>query len=470
MKGNLKRFLALFLAAMLAVVPSATTFADGEDETEAEPASTAPEDGNYAAITGAANFGITTIIAKILEQRSEDGSDLNQSTGRIDSSTTLEDGVYTPDGFSWSGGTGKVSITCTGITVKNGQTYADIRFSSSKYGYVKADGDTYDTSHEDGGSTVTIPVELNRNNNIIGMTTAMSQAHEVTYTIYIYLAAAAGIQAVESVDPENPPRENSIISTGNLKLDDAAPVIAGMEYEDEVTPEHAEYFRIYRYEGGITLLEIDMTSDTTRDAGGSDMELSQMPVEKAGETDKISPQERTAQLYLGNVVKYLIVPENAEIPAGLEKDVIIVQRPVEKAYAACEQVIDTMEQIGMLDKIAAVGLDEKTCKNEDILSSLKDGTVVFAGTYDEPEKKVLIKSAVDMVIMPSDLLVMLPKEGDAADTGAMTPEEQYELLKELTEQMALLDIPVIVDRSMQEEEGAAQAEWITVYEALFGVL
>ena len=35
--------------------------------------------------------------------------------------------------FHSSGGTGKTKITCEGITVKDGQTYATIKFSSEQF-------------------------------------------------------------------------------------------------------------------------------------------------------------------------------------------------------------------------------------------------------------------------------------------------------------------------------------------------
>ena len=55
---------------------------------------------------------------------------LSGGTSKVDSATTLADGVYTPDGFSFSGGSGKVTISCSKITVTNGQAYATIAFSS----------------------------------------------------------------------------------------------------------------------------------------------------------------------------------------------------------------------------------------------------------------------------------------------------------------------------------------------------
>ena len=168
----------------------------------------------------------------------------------MNTSTKLADGVYSPDGFLWSGGTGKVSITCSQIRISGGQAYATIAFSSSHYQYVKANGSTYYPTSQGSSTTFEIPVELNKNNKIIGMTTAMSQAHEITYSIFVYLA---GAQAAEG---------SSVIGAGmaseSKKLDQEAPSIIGLEYEGEVELNHAQYFKIYEYEQGIKLLEIDL--------------------------------------------------------------------------------------------------------------------------------------------------------------------------------------------------------------------
>ena len=113
MKRNSKQFLALFMAVAMSVTP--VSYAYAED----------------SAVAGVEN--------------TESGQQTVEVTdGKIGAAdAALADGVYTPDKFSWSGGTGKVSISCTKITVTGGQAYATIVFSSGSYGYVKANGNTY---------------------------------------------------------------------------------------------------------------------------------------------------------------------------------------------------------------------------------------------------------------------------------------------------------------------------------------
>ena len=71
-----------------------------------------------------------------------------------------------------------------------------------------------------GGSSIfTIPVELNKNNTIIGMTTRMSVAHEISYNIFISLAAAKkGGSTSSSTGFVKADGTISTISTDNSKL------------------------------------------------------------------------------------------------------------------------------------------------------------------------------------------------------------------------------------------------------------
>lgn len=449
-------------------------------------------------------------------------SDTSGSTSHVDSGTTLKDGVYTPDRFTWSGGTGKVQITCNKVTIQNGQAYATLVFSSDHYQYVKANGNKYYTTKGGGSATAVIPVALNQNNKIIGMTDKMSVAHEIEYTIFIYLAAANGGTSANG----------TVASTNsNQKLDEKAPEIIGLEYQSETKLDYAEYFKIYHYDQGIVLLEIDMTKDTARDpekaedkkseADNSDSEKSSKKkvasvtinrsedaksadtkksdtdsksdasVEESAASDNnsTSEQDLAAELYKGNVVKYLIVPENVEIPVGLEQDMIIVKKPVDHTYAESDEILNTMKDLDLLDNVAAVGMKSKDCTVSEIADKMKakDGEknaeVAYAGTADKLKLKNLVKSEVNLALFTGDIL---PREDSEENANAskdtdkkedkdskdaketLTVEEQTEQFEELTEKLAMLGIPVLVDRSSEEKTELGKQEWIKVYGVLYG--
>ena len=362
----------------------------------------------------------------------------------------MADGTYTPDGFKWSGGTGKVQITCNEITIQNGQAFATLVFSSDHYQYVKANGNTYYTTKGSGTATAVIPVALNQNNRIIAMTDKMSVAHEIEYHIYVYLAAASGSNANES----------KVIGSGNndsKTLDEEAPEIMGLEYQSETKVEHAECFKIYHYEKGIVLLEVDMTKNTAR--------------ESEKEEDKKTSDDATAKLYQANIVKYLLVPENVNIPVGLDQDMILVNIPADRAYVASEEILKTMEQLDLLDSVAAVGSKKKDCTISEIadrMSKGKDGKsaeVVYGGSYDAPKYKTLVKQKVNLAIFPASIL---PQKESDTNKDTLTVKEQTERFNEYTEKFAMLGIPFIVDCSANEKTELAKKEWIKVYKVLFG--
>lgn len=396
------------------------------------------------------------------DQESKYESDLNKSTARVNSTTGLKDGVYTPDNFSWSGGTGKVSITCSKVTVTGGQAYATITFSSPHYQYVKANGNVYYPSAKTGSSTsFVIPVELNKNNSVVGMTTAMSTAHEIKYTIFVYIAEAAKANASARANGKEVTvigangSDSSKTATANKKMDEVAPEIIGLEYQSETKAEYAKYFKIYHYDQGITLLEIDMNKKTGRKAAGKKWK-------EASEISGLNPAEQEqAALYLNNVVKYLIVPENAEIPAGLDKEVIVVRQPADHVYAGSNKTISLMEELGQLDKVTTVGVKKNKCKNETIKEKMTEKEVIYAGTSGKLNYKKLVKNKCNLALLSSSVLPEKRSSKKAA-------KKKMTAYRKMTEKMTLLQIPVIVDRAKDEKGKDAQKEWEKVYQVILG--
>lgn len=394
--------------------------------------------------TGTTSGGTGTNQTPDKESKYE--ADLNGGTARVNSATTLADGVYTPDKFSWSGGTGKVSISCTKITVTGGQAYATIVFSSGSYGYVKANGNTYYPTTTGSTSTFVIPVELNKNNTIIGMTTKMSTAHEISYSIFIYLSAAAKADGTTVSGETNLSADT---------LDEKAPEIMGLSYQSETKVEHAKYFKIYHYDQGITLLEIDQRKD-------EDTKETKTKDTKEDTDSGLTPaQEEKLALYKAKIVRYLIVPEDAEIPAGLDKEMIVIQKPKKSAYVGSEEVLEILDKLNATDQITSVGVKQKNCKVEGIAKAMKAKKIIYAGTYKKPENKKLMKSKCDLAILSNKILP------DEKNEKKMSVEDQQKRYEELAEKFVLLDVPMIVDRSADEEKDDAKAEWSKVYEAIF---
>ena len=136
---------------------------------------------------------------------------------------------------------------------------------------------------------------------------------------------------------------------------------------------------------------------------------------------------------------------------------------------ASPEAIKMMEDLKCLDAVSLLGMDEKDVKSETLEKALKDDTVKLAGDLEKPDYQKVVKDKTDLVILPGDVLPEEIKK-DAKDKDKLTEEakEMQKNLEKLESRFTTLDAPVIIDRSAQEKDELAQAEWIKVYGALYG--
>ena len=96
----------------------------------------------------------------------------------------LTDGSYEIE-VSLEGGSGKATITSPAeLTVEGGEMTLKVEWSSQNYDYMKVEDVKYDPVNTEGNSVFLIPVaDLSQPLEVIGDTVAMSEPHEIEYTI-----------------------------------------------------------------------------------------------------------------------------------------------------------------------------------------------------------------------------------------------------------------------------------------------
>ena len=534
---------------------------------------------------------------------------LDGSTTVVDNSTGLKDGTYTPDGFSFSGGTGKTRIVCDKIIVKGGKSFAVIRFvsttgSPSAYKYVKASGGVY---YPTASGAFTIPVALNKNNRILGMTTKMTAAHEIEYILFVQLKNAKPSDPTDPTDPDDGGTTSAVDNSTNLKdkdgykpdsvtssggtngtkvicdkvivkggksyavikivdasgnvvaheyvkasggkydpasngtftipvklnaenrilakpvgedadeveykinikvkgassggsstqteeekeeddpdskLDKQAPEILGLEFKELIATPGARYLKLFQYDQGVVLAEVDLRRDTVLDTDEAIEELAQADKaakEAQGETADVQSDEPTdnaqitadyiAELYQKDILKYLLVPEDVELPAGLEKQYLIVHVPASNVYLMDEDLGDTLKALDVLNSVTILGSD--ACEDDVIQELLESGEAVYGGTWEKPDYRTLIRAKMGMGLMSSDLLplseeTLKERKEDIPQREALTAVEYRDRMTKLTERFAVLGVPMLVDRAADEPTAKGQAAWLKLYGLLYG--
>lgn len=185
-------------------------------------------------------------------------------------------------------------------------------------------------------------------------------------------------------------------------LAEGAPVLPGLTFEAETELEYAQCFRLYRYEGGYTLITIEN--------GGS----------------------------------FLVVPEDGQIPGGLDDGITVLQQPLDRIYLAATSAMSLFNAVDALDHIRLTGTRASGWYIDAAVEALNSGAILFSGKYSEPDYELMINEGCDLAI-ESTMIYHTPK------------------VKEMIED---LGIPVLVDRSSYEPHPLGRTEWIKLYAVL----
>ena len=156
-----------------------------------------------------------------------------------------------------------------------------------------------------------------------------------------------------------------------------------------------------------------------------------------------SISEKIAKLYENEIIKYLVIPEGREVPAGMDKEVIIISQPSEKVYISSENAMEFFKQLGAEKKIAAAGMEEYK----------ESGEYAYGGTYDKWDLKTFIMNKIDLAV----------ESGEILPSDKKTLEKDLENMIRLGERSAQLDMAMFIDRSGDEKNALAKAEWLKVY-------
>lgn len=340
---------------------------------------------------------------------------------------TLSDGTYAADGFQWSGGSGKLKgMECEGIQITGGQAVAEITILSGHYRYVKLDGKVYDPVYQtEEKSVFELPVSLNQSMQIQAMTDAMSQPHEITYTILVELGGRHS-----ETDEDIPSCLGEVV-----RLEDAY-AVPGLDYLCSLKIQEAKDFRIHLYENGFTVLEI--CSPTTTHSANSQEESA------FWKNDEKKDFSDPADLYAEKILRYLVIPKDAKIPVGVEKELILVQKPIDAAYLDIDATEGIWQEPSILSRVFAVASSDQLTDGK---KKEEARDIRILGRAGEVSMKELLLGKCDLALISS-------VEDDAT-------------WEKLTSDLSMLHIPLIPDCSGREETDAAKEEWEKVIRLLF---
>lgn len=328
----------------------------------------------------------------------------------------FQDGTYQME-VELFGGSGRASVTSPAkVEIKDGKAVATLEWSSPNYDYMVVDGEKYLPVNTEGNSVFQIPVEaFDQDIAVIADTVAMSTPHEIEYTLNFHAGEngqnAAKADTTEQEDADGAEKGQQTAAVGENPAKTAA---APLTYDHSMELSYAENFAVDYYEGGYKLL-------TTR---------------LNGDRILIVPKHQQA-------------PEDAEAlvspsAEGKPGKLIVLQEPVKNLYLVASSVMDMFAQLDSMDAISMCGLKEEDWYIPAAKQAMKDGTLLYAGKYSQPDYELLLSQNCSMAIENSMIY--------------HTPE--------VMEKLDEFGIPTLVEYSSYEEHPLGRVEWVRFFGAL----
>ena len=328
----------------------------------------------------------------------------------------FQDGTYQME-VELLGGSGRASVTSPAkVEIKDGKAVATLEWSSPNYDYMVVDGEKYLPVNTEGNSVFQIPVEaFDQDIAVIADTVAMSTPHEIEYTLNFHAGEngqnAAKADTTEQEDADGAEKGQQTAAVGGNPAKTAA---APLTYDHSMELSYAENFAVDYYEGGYKLL-------TTR---------------LNGDRILIVPKHQQAP----EDAEALVSPSAEGEPGKL----IVLQEPVKNLYLVASSVMDMFAQLDSMDAISMCGLKEEDWYIPAAKQAMKEGTLLYAGKYSQPDYELLLSQNCSMAIENSMIY--------------HTPE--------VMEKLDEFGIPTLVEYSSYEEHPLGRVEWVRFFGAL----
>jgi iron complex transport system substrate-binding protein len=144
--------------------------------------------------------------------------------------------------------------------------------------------------------------------------------------------------------------------------------------------------------------------------------------------------------------KYLVVPEDQDIPTDIDEDITVLKQPINNIYLVATSAMCLFDALDSLDAISLSGTKAEDWYIENARTAMESSNIIYAGKYNIPDYELIMSNNCNLAI-ESTMINHTPEVKDK--------------LKEL-------GIPVLIDQSSYESHPLGRTEWIKLYGLLTG--
>lgn len=389
--------------------------------------------GNTAGGSSENAGGSTTGITAEGTSEAAAGTDTADVSGTL--SKSVDENKTVQIGVTLSGGTGKASVESPAEAEVSGDTaQVKIVFSSEFYDYMIVDGEKYLNESEAGEhSSFTIPVKTNADSiDVTADTTAMSQPHEIEYTL-----------TFDWNDSGEAGSDQSGNAATGTTARSAQGEMSGSVSDGEDSGTGASSGEAAKAESSGTIGSGPAAAPEELDG-----------LKRTGQLDLQYAQQFSVNEYGNDGLtlitigedRFLLVPEGSEAPSGLSDDIVVLQEPLQNIYLVSSSVMDYFQTIDALDTVRLSGTKESDWSIPEAKKAMSDGDILYAGKYNAPDYELILNEGCGLAI-ENTMIYHNP---------------------DVKEKLESLGIPVMVERSSYESDPRGRLEWIRLYGVMTG--
>lgn len=154
----------------------------------------------------------------------------------------------------------------------------------------------------------------------------------------------------------------------------------------------------------------------------------------------------SALVTIAGTDRYLVLPEGAQPPAGLDEDVAVLCQPLNQIYVAASSAMDLFLGLDALDQVRMTSTAPVDWSLPEVGSALESGALLYVGKYRAPDYELILDEGCTLAV-ESTMIYHSPQ---------------------VMETLESLGVPVLVERSSYESHPLGRLEWIKLYGLLTG--
>ncbi len=153
-----------------------------------------------------------------------------------------------------------------------------------------------------------------------------------------------------------------------------------------------------------------------------------------------------ALITIGDEDSFLMVPEGAETPSGLDESIKVIHQPFTSIYLAASSAMDYFRQLEALSAVTMTSTKREDWSFKEVQDALDAEEMFYIGKYSAPDYETIVDENCGLAI-ESTMIYHSPS---------------------IKEKLETMGIPVMVERSSYEPDPLGRMEWIKLYGLLTG--